>query len=187
MDASLLFECLDVPPLSLSLAVIDTIAVDQELQQGIKNPLPQDPESGPYLDQIANPSLPLDGSTRAYLEPFSLHDTTKLLLRNGLVYSPQDIDIKLSLLRNHHDSLTAGDLWEPRRWNSSPVTIIGHGCVRLSMNTSDHAAPVQETSPLAQNFTVSCAFCRFHSHHGFQFLWISSLSLPPLKVMMLSM
>src|SRR5277367_5657058 len=77
-----------------------------------QSPLPQDPESGPYLDQIADPSLLRDESTRAYLEPFSLHDPTKLIiLGNGLVYIPQEIDIKLSL---HHDSLTAGNLWEAK-------------------------------------------------------------------------
>src|SRR5271167_455184 len=110
IDTTLLEQDTDPEPLqefSLNAAIIDTIGVDQELQERIKETLPKDTEIAPYLDQIADPTLPRDEATQLYLEQFSFHENG-LLLRNGLVYVPQDDSIKLDILHRHHDTVTAG-------------------------------------------------------------------------------
>src|SRR5271163_4842055 len=110
IDTTLLEQDTDPEPLqefSLNAAIIDTIGVDQELQERIKETLPKDTEIAPYLDQIADPTLPQDEATQLYLEQFSFHENG-LLLRNGLVYVPQDDSIKLDILHRHHDTVTAG-------------------------------------------------------------------------------
>ena len=104
----------DVPSLSLNLAIINEVSVDKDLQHQIHQALPQDSDVGPYLTQIKDPNLPRDEATQEYLRPFSFHDSTQLLLRHGLVYIPQNDQIKLAILRNHHDSKTAGHLGEAK-------------------------------------------------------------------------
>src|SRR5271163_1847042 len=73
IDTTLLEQDTDPEPLqefSLNAAIIDTIGVDQELQERIKETLPKDTEVAPYLDQIADPSLPRDEATQLYLEQY---------------------------------------------------------------------------------------------------------------------
>ena len=98
---------------SLNATVIDTIGVDEELQERIKEALPKDAEVAPYLNQIADPTLPRDEATQLYLKQFSFHENG-LLLRNGLVYVPQDNTIKLDILHRHHDAVTAGHQGEAK-------------------------------------------------------------------------
>ena len=106
IDTSLLPS--DLPPLSLNLAVINEVSIDEQLEHKIRLALPLDADIGPYLDQLKNPDLPRDEATQQYLQPFLFHAPSQLVLRNGLVYIPQSDGIKLTLLHLHHDAKTAG-------------------------------------------------------------------------------
>jgi hypothetical protein len=110
IDTTLIDQDTDPEPLqefSLNATVVDTIGIDEQLQERIKAAVPKDIEVAPYLNQIADSTLPRDEATQTYLEQFSFHENG-LLLRNGLVYVPQDTSIKLDILQRHHDTVTAG-------------------------------------------------------------------------------
>jgi hypothetical protein len=70
--------------------------INEDLKNSITNALPEDPDIGPYLQQLHNPALPRDDKAQEYLEPFSVVD--KVVLYNGLVYVPKSDNIKLQIL-----------------------------------------------------------------------------------------
>jgi hypothetical protein len=80
--------------------------IDVELAQDIKNALPNDPNIGPYLGNLRDNHSPEDADEQAYLEPFAMEDG--LVLKDGLVYIPDDNRIKVKILKACHDSTTAG-------------------------------------------------------------------------------
>jgi hypothetical protein len=100
----------DPKPLQFSLctAVAQTLDIDEELRQRIQEALTDDREIGQYLEQLRDPILPRDDDVREYLAPFSILEN--LILRNGLVYVPDSDEVKLQILKAHHDTVTAGHL-----------------------------------------------------------------------------
>ena len=95
--------------LSLNKTTIQSIDVDTDLIQLIKDALPGDRNIGPYIELLKDPTMSRDDDVKAYLEPFSLHDNG-LILHNGFIYIPEDPKIKLQILQSRHDSLTSGHL-----------------------------------------------------------------------------
>jgi hypothetical protein len=93
-------------------SVAQSMNIDKDLKNSISNALPQDPDIGPYLQQLQNPALFRDDNTQEYLEPFSIVDN--VVLYKGLVYVPKSDDIKLQILRTHHDSVTSGHLGQEK-------------------------------------------------------------------------
>src|SRR5277367_4424668 len=100
---------LDGLTLTLNTVITQTMNLDDELAQSIKALLPTDPNVGPYLHLLREPTQPREDDVKLFLEPFALHETG-LLLRNGLIYIPENDDLKLQILRSRHDSLTAEHL-----------------------------------------------------------------------------
>ena len=86
--------------------------IDSGLRDAVRTALPTDPEIGPYLPQLQDPMLPREEDVRRYLEPFAMVDG--LVLRNGLVYVPKSDEIKLQILRAHHDTITSGHLGQEK-------------------------------------------------------------------------
>ena len=86
--------------------------IDEDLKNAISNALFKDPDIGPYLAQLHDPTLPRDNEVQEYLEPFSV--INNVVLYNGLVYVPKSDDIKLQILRTHHDSVTSGHLGQEK-------------------------------------------------------------------------
>jgi hypothetical protein len=95
--------------LTLNTAVAQTMNIDDEFAQLIKASLPADRNVGPYLHLLREPTQPCEDDVKLFLEPFVLHETG-LLLRNGLIYIPENDDLKLQILHSRHDSPIAGHL-----------------------------------------------------------------------------
>ena len=93
-------------------AVAQTVNIDEDLSTAISTALPTDPDIGPYLDQLRDPGLPRDEKTQDYLQPFTLLNDTVLF--KGLVYVPKSDELKLQILRTHHDSTPAGHLGQEK-------------------------------------------------------------------------
>jgi hypothetical protein len=93
-------------------AVAQSLHIDQDLSAAIGTALPTDPDIGPHLEQLRNPELPRDEETRDYLEPFTL--LGDVVLYNGLVYVPDSEELKLRILRMHHDAAPAGHLGQAK-------------------------------------------------------------------------
>jgi Integrase zinc binding domain len=85
---------------------------DNDLAQAIKSALPNDPNIGPYLEDLRNDRIPDDEDTRKYLEPFTME--YDLVLYNGLVYIPKDDAIKLCIFQQCDESTTAGHLGQDK-------------------------------------------------------------------------
>jgi Integrase zinc binding domain len=79
---------------------------DDRLEQEIKKGIRLDPEIAPLLEKIQRPELALDEAEREHLKQFQFKEDT--LLKDGLIYIPNDVTIKLQILQSHHDSLLAG-------------------------------------------------------------------------------
>jgi RNase H-like domain found in reverse transcriptase/Reverse transcriptase (RNA-dependent DNA polymerase)/Integrase zinc binding domain/Chromo (CHRromatin Organisation MOdifier) domain/Integrase core domain/Retroviral aspartyl protease len=109
VDTSLLDQGTNAAFFTLNEATIQSIDMDTDLIQSIKDALPNDPNIGPYLELLKDTTSPRDEDVKAYLEPFSIHDNG-LILRNGLIYIPEDPKIKLQILQSRHDSRTSGHL-----------------------------------------------------------------------------
>ena len=75
--------------------------------------LPADPQIGPYLKHLADDTMPRDDDVAEYLKPFSLHKDG-LVLRDGLVYVPDEGNIKLEILKSCHDSKISGHLGQAK-------------------------------------------------------------------------
>jgi RNase H-like domain found in reverse transcriptase/Reverse transcriptase (RNA-dependent DNA polymerase)/Integrase zinc binding domain/Chromo (CHRromatin Organisation MOdifier) domain/gag-polyprotein putative aspartyl protease len=116
VDLSLLPEdsaCTHLSAQSIHLATaVETLATDDALADAIKVALPRDPNIGPYLKNLHSPELPRSEDVQAFLEPFSIQDG--LVLRNGLVYIPDENSIKLRVLKSCHDAPSAGHLGEAK-------------------------------------------------------------------------
>ena len=93
-------------------AVAQSLDIDQDLGAAISAALPMDPDIGPYLEQLRNPELPRDEETQDYLEPFKF--LGNVVLHHGLVYVPNSEELKLRILRMHHDATPAGHLGQEK-------------------------------------------------------------------------
>src|SRR5437667_11233481 len=81
--------------LSLSTTVIKSLNPDVGFADKIKAALPMDPNIGPYLANLHDPTLPRDEDVQLYLEPYSMSED--LVLRHGLIYIPNHDDLKLQV------------------------------------------------------------------------------------------
>ena len=72
--------------LSLSTTAVQSLDPDIEFADKIKAALTTDPNIGPYLTNLQDPTLPCDEEVQLYLEPYSMSDD--LVLRHGLIYIP---------------------------------------------------------------------------------------------------
>src|SRR6202022_2885913 len=70
------------------------------------------PSISEYINHLEDPTLPRKDDVAEYLKPFSLKEN--LVLREGLVYVPDNNEIKLSILRQYHDLTTAGHLGQAK-------------------------------------------------------------------------
>ena len=86
--------------------------VDEDLAKAIQEALPRDRNISEYLENLRNPELPREDDVREFLEPFSMRED--LVLFNGLIYIPENDDIKLQILQQCHDSPTAGHLGQAK-------------------------------------------------------------------------
>ena len=93
-------------------AIAQLLDIDQDLSAAIGTALPTDPDIGPHLEQLRNPELPRDEETQEYLEPFTL--LGDVVLYNGLVYVPDSEELKLRILRMHHNAAPAGHLGQAK-------------------------------------------------------------------------
>lgn len=87
-----------IAQLSLSAVTVQSLDRDVEFANKIKATLPTDPNIGPYIANLQDATLPREEDVQLYLEPYSLHDD--LVLRHGLVYIPNDDELKLQVLRS---------------------------------------------------------------------------------------
>ena len=60
--------------LSLNKTTIQSIDVDTDLIELIKNALLKNRNIDPYIELLKNPTIPRDDDIKAYLEPFFLHE-----------------------------------------------------------------------------------------------------------------
>lgn len=81
--------------------------VNEQLRQSILDALPNDPKVGKLLRYLRDPMVMRDDETVRLLRPLAI-DEDGLLLREGLVYIPNNDGIKLQVLQNCHDSKVAG-------------------------------------------------------------------------------
>jgi hypothetical protein len=88
------------------------LEIDDDLAKVILEALPVDPNIGEYLETLRNPDLPLEDDTQEFLEPFSMQDN--LVLHKGLVYIPENDDLKLRIPQQCHDSPVAGHLGQAK-------------------------------------------------------------------------
>ena len=70
--------------------------------------LPTDPNIRLYLTNLQHPTLPRNEDVELYLEPYSMCDD--LILRDGLIYIPNENELKLHVLCSCHDSPISGYL-----------------------------------------------------------------------------
>jgi transposase InsO family protein len=98
---------------------------ESQLIRDIRASQPQDPRLQRLLPFLRDPEAPRDNAAQQELTGFSLRDG--LVLFDGLVYVPDDDTIKLKILRQCHDAISAGhfgraktfemvtrDFWWPR-------------------------------------------------------------------------
>jgi transposase InsO family protein len=104
----------DAPPRTLLkpdqlqlFAAIDHAAIgESQLIHNIRTSQPQDPKLQRLLPFLRDPKMPRDSDIQEGLQGFSLRDG--LVFFNDLVYVPSDDTIKLQILRQCHDSTSAG-------------------------------------------------------------------------------
>ena len=111
VDTSLIEE--EIQCVSLNAAVVETMNVDKDLAETIEAALGTDLQVGPYLNQIRDPQLPRNEDDIPFLEHFSFHPSGPLL-RDGLIYIPDNEGIKVKILQTHHDARTAGHLGQAK-------------------------------------------------------------------------
>jgi RNase H-like domain found in reverse transcriptase/Reverse transcriptase (RNA-dependent DNA polymerase)/Integrase zinc binding domain/Chromo (CHRromatin Organisation MOdifier) domain len=97
---------------SLAAMQVIPLNVDDDLAKAIQEALPEDRNIGEYLENLRDPDLPREDDVREFLEPFSMRED--LVLYNGLIYIPENDDIKLQILQQCHDSPTAGHLGQAK-------------------------------------------------------------------------
>ena len=97
---------------SLSAMQVIPLSIDTDLAKAIQGALPTDPTVGEYLENLRNPELPREEDVQGFLEPFSMRDN--LVLYKGLIYIPENDDLKLQILQKCHDSPPAGHLGQAK-------------------------------------------------------------------------
>jgi hypothetical protein len=97
---------------SLSAMQVIPLGIDDDLSKAIQEALPADRNIGEYLENLRNPDLPREEDVQEFLEPFSMQDN--LVLYEGLVYIPDNDDLKLRVLQQYHDSPVAGHLGQAK-------------------------------------------------------------------------
>src|ERR1700721_4474542 len=79
---------------------------ERDLAEWIREALPEDPDIGPYLEQLRNPEIPRDEEAQTLLEDYEAKEG--LVLKNGKIYVPRDDGINLRILGLHHDATARG-------------------------------------------------------------------------------
>ena len=95
-----------------STSAVEIMPTNTDLAEAIRTALPLDPNIGPYLRNLQDPQIPREEDVEEYLKPFSLKEG--LVLYGGLIYVPDDDEIKLKILRQCHDSPVAGHLGQAK-------------------------------------------------------------------------
>ena len=113
------------------------------------------------MEMLRNPDLPCEDDVQQFLEPFSMRED--LVLYNGLIYIPENNDIKLQILQQCHDSPTAGHLGQAKT---------------LELVSRDYYWP--RMRPYVNDYIRSCDVCARnkaprHKPHG----TLRPLPIPP--------
>jgi len=106
-------EQFDTHSFELNSAVVESLGTNEERAEAIRNALPADPQIGPHLNYLRDPSITRPDDVAEYLRPFSI-DREGLVLRNGLIYVPEGDSLKVAILREGHDAKTAGHLGQAK-------------------------------------------------------------------------
>jgi hypothetical protein len=139
----------------------ETLLTDQELANEIRAALRDDPNLGPYLENLRDNTQPTDDLAKEYLKRFTMVDG--IILQDGLVYVPNNDNIKLKILQSHHDSVTAGHPGQAKT---------------LELVTRDYSWP--NVRRFVNEYTRSCDTCSRtkvpkHKPHG----RLHPLPIPP--------
>jgi Reverse transcriptase (RNA-dependent DNA polymerase)/RNase H-like domain found in reverse transcriptase/Integrase zinc binding domain/Chromo (CHRromatin Organisation MOdifier) domain/Integrase core domain len=113
VDTSLLRPETALQRVKLNRIVTEVMDIDEGLAESIRQALPADKQIGTYLNHLADDNLPRDDDVAEYLKPFSLHKDG-LVLRDGLIYVPDEGKIKLQILKSCHDSKVSGHLGQAK-------------------------------------------------------------------------
>src|SRR6202165_1564460 len=113
-------EQFDTHSFELNSAVVESLGTNEERAEAIRNALPADPQIGPHLNYLQDPSITRPDDVAEYLRPFSI-DREGLVLRNGLIYVPEVDSLKLAILRECHDAKTAGHLGQAKTLDRKSV------------------------------------------------------------------
>ena len=113
VDTSLLGGQPVLPTYSLNSNIVSgalvSAALDDDLLQGIQSNLEKDENISRYLPFLKDDRRPRNPETVKFLRNYSL-SPEGLVLKDGLVYVPNDETTKVKILRQCHDSRTAGHL-----------------------------------------------------------------------------
>jgi Reverse transcriptase (RNA-dependent DNA polymerase)/RNase H-like domain found in reverse transcriptase/Integrase zinc binding domain/Chromo (CHRromatin Organisation MOdifier) domain len=99
---------------SLSAVAITEPETSEDLFEDIKRALPDD-EIGEYLPFLKDPTLERPEDAKEYLDNFTMTEDG-LILKRGLIYVPNQNDIRLRLLHMHHDTAMAGHLGQEKTY-----------------------------------------------------------------------
>ena len=86
---------------------------DSDIEKKITDAYAHDTSLSDLIKLLQAPQASLDSSTLARLKHYSLTDSG-LLLFNNLIYVPNSLDLKLSILQSHHDSPASGHFGHAR-------------------------------------------------------------------------
>jgi hypothetical protein len=103
IDISLLDQEMNIIFFTFNKIIIQSIDLNTDLIQSIKNTLFNDRNIGLYLEFLKDIILSYDDKIKIYLKSFSIHDNG-FILRNELIYIPKDLKIKFQILQSQHDS-----------------------------------------------------------------------------------
>jgi hypothetical protein len=136
----------------------NSLATPCPRQQAILRAQEQDPRLTSLLSYLRDPIQTIDLETEELLGPFSL-DEQGLVLHHGLCYVPDDENIKLDILQEHHDAKTAGHSGEAKTLELISRNYYWPGmrrfikeyvstCETCARNKAPHHAPFGNLHPL---------------------------------------
>jgi hypothetical protein len=99
-----------------ALTVVVPIGNSLSFAEKINKALQEDDEISTYLPYLKDPLLPRDSRTSDYLRMFTLEEDD-ILRHSGRVYIPRSDTLKLDILRQYHDSPTAGHLGQSKTFD----------------------------------------------------------------------
>ena len=86
---------------------------DPDIEKSIKDAYPKDKSLSEIISLLKQPQTSLDPSSLARLKHYSLTESG-LLLFDNLIYVPNSLDVKLSILQTYHDSPSSGHFGHAR-------------------------------------------------------------------------